>query len=120
MVVCCSSEERRWAIDERRPDLLALQDLSKQPKSGRTVLGYFAHQSPDGRDPFDRLQAAGIHYLAAGENLALAPDVHAAHTGLMSSPGHRANILRPAFNRVGIGALRASPYGVMFTQEFTN
>lgn len=80
--------------------------------------GYFAHESPDGRGPFDRLKAAGISYRAAGENLALAPDVTTAHRGLMNSPGHRANILQRRFGRVGIGALRASPYGVMFTQAF--
>ena len=59
-------------------------------------------------------------YLSAGENLALAPTLHSAHTGLMHSPGHRANILRPQFGRLGIGILDAGRHGLMVTQEFRN
>lgn len=80
--------------------------------------GYFAHTTPDGRSPFDRIDAAGIRYLTAGENLALAPTLPIAHRGLMNSPGHRANILRPEFGRVGIGILDAGTRGLMVTQNF--
>lgn len=38
----------------------------------------------------------------------------------MESPGHRANILRPEFRRVGIGAARANGRGRMFTQNFAD
>lgn len=82
--------------------------------------GYFSHYTPDRRSPFDRMQDAGIRYLAAGENLALAPTVQAAHRGLMNSPGHRANILSPSFRKIGIGALDGGLRGIMFSQEFTN
>jgi uncharacterized protein YkwD/uncharacterized membrane protein required for colicin V production len=82
--------------------------------------GYFAHATPEGATPFDRMTAVGARYGTAGENLALAPTVEIAHTGLMKSPGHRENILRPEFGRVGIGALRAPPYGIMFTQNFAD
>jgi len=64
-----------------------------------------------GPRPFERLRAAGIGYLTAGENLAFAPNLSLAHSGLMNSPGHRANILRPAFHHIGIGALRRLPTG---------
>ncbi len=80
--------------------------------------GYFAHTSPEGRSPSDRIDAAGIRYRTAGENLALAPTLEIAHTGLMNSPGHRANILRPEFGRVGIGILDAGVHGLMVTQNF--
>ncbi len=80
--------------------------------------GYFAHTSPEGRSPFDRIDTAGIRYRTAGENLALAPTLEMAHTGLMNSPGHRANILRPEFGRVGIGILDAGVHGLMVTQNF--
>ena len=82
--------------------------------------GYFCHYSPEGRDVGDRLQEVGIDYTVAGENLALAPDVNRAHTGLMNSPGHKRNILDPAFNKVGIGVIDGGIYGKMFTQIFTN
>ena len=80
--------------------------------------GYFAHQTPDGKDPFDRMKEAGIIFVAAGENLALAQTLEIAHTNLMNSPGHRANILNPAFGRLGIGVLDGGFYGLMISQEF--
>ena len=82
--------------------------------------GYFSHQSPTTGSPFDRLDAHGIHYLMAGENLALAPHVEQAHDGLMNSPGHRANILEPGYRRVGIGAVESELHGTMYVQMFAN
>lgn len=82
--------------------------------------GYFAHETPEGIDPFQRMDAAGITYRTAGENLALAPSLDIAHEGLMNSPGHRANILNTQYNKVGIGVLDGGIYGKMFVQEFTD
>lgn len=81
-------------------------------------LRYFGHQSPTKGSPFDRIDAAGIKYSRAGENLAYAQSVTVAHRGLMASQGHRENILRPEFTRIGIGVISAGPYGRMFTQVF--
>ena len=81
-------------------------------------LKYFSHQSPTLGSPFDRLAAAKIAYRRAGENLAYAHSVAAAHRGLMESPGHRENILHPEYTRIGIGVIAAGPYGRMFTQLF--
>jgi uncharacterized protein YkwD len=82
--------------------------------------GYFAHVNPEGKDPFDRMKAANIHFLTAGENLALAQTLEIAHTNLMNSPGHKANILNPSFGRIGIGVLDGGFYGLMISQEFRN
>jgi uncharacterized protein YkwD len=82
--------------------------------------GYFAHFTPEGRSPFDRMNAAHVQYQTAGENLALAHSLSIAHNGLMNSPGHRANILNPAFGRLGIGILDGGFYGLMVSQEFRN
>lgn len=79
---------------------------------------YFAHVNPEGLDGADRLNAAKIPWQVSGENLAYAPDVDIAHQGLMDSPGHRANILKPEFRQVGIGVIDAGFYGQMFTQNF--
>lgn len=72
---------------------------------------YFAHVGPDGASAFTELRARGIRYRLAGENLARntfprEQTVDIAFEGLMASPGHRANILEPAFSRVGIAVLR--------------
>lgn len=81
---------------------------------------YFSHYSPEGKDVGDRLQKLGVRYTFAGENLALAPTVNTAHTGLMNSEGHRENILEPGFKKLGIGVIDNGIYGKMFVQVFTN
>ena len=82
--------------------------------------GYFAHDSPDGKSPFDRMRDAKVEFSKAGENLALAQTLEIAHINLMNSPGHRANILHPAFGRLGIGIVDGGFYGLMISQEFRN
>jgi len=82
--------------------------------------GYFAHISPEGKSPFDRMKEAHVNFLTAGENLALAHSLSIAHNGLMNSPGHRANILNPSYSRLGIGILDGGYYGLMISQEFRN
>jgi len=80
---------------------------------------YFGHTSPTYGSPFDMMKNNGVTYSYAGENLAGAPDVNTAHTNLMNSPGHRANILKPEYTKVGIGVVDGGPYGKMYVQEFT-
>ena len=82
------------------------------------VRRYFSHNTPEGADPFDRLRTAGIRFRSAGENLAFAQAVEQAHEMLMNSKGHRDNILRPAFGRVGIGIIDDGRRGLMVSQEF--
>ena len=82
-------------------------------------LKYFSHESPVSGSPFDRLKSAGTTYSRAGENLAYAQSVSVAHRALMESPGHRENILRPEFTRLGIGVINGGVYGRMATQLFT-
>jgi len=82
--------------------------------------GYFSHYTPEGASPFDRMDKAGIDYKAAGENLAYAPNVNIAHQGLMTSTGHRENILRPEFGHLGVGVIDGGINGKMFCQEFKN
>ncbi|MDB4895735.1 MAG: hypothetical protein JWN15_1997 [Firmicutes bacterium] len=79
---------------------------------------YFSHQSPTYGSPFDMMKTYGITYRTAGENIAGNQSVAAAHTALMNSAGHRANILNSQFNYVGIGIVHGGQYGVMFTQDF--
>lgn len=82
--------------------------------------GYFSHMNLEGKTPSDRIQAAKVHFITAGENLAYAHTLTIAHNGLMNSPGHRANILSKDYGRVGIGILDGGIYGLMVTQNFRN
>lgn len=97
-----------------------LTEVARRHSADMFARGYFAHDTPEGLSPFDRMREADVQFLTAGENLALAPTVSVAHTGLMNSPGHRANILRPQFGRVGIGIMDGGMRGLMVSQEFRN
>lgn len=80
--------------------------------------GYFAHHTPEGTDPFERMNKLSINFIFAGENLAHSSNLLSAHKGLMKSPGHRANILNPAFGKIGISILDGGAKGLMIVQEF--
>ena len=97
-----------------------LTSVARAHSTDMFARGYFAHDSPEGKSPFDRMRAANVRFSKAGENLALAQTLEIAHTNLMNSPGHRANILHPAFGRLGIGIVDGGFYGLMISQEFRN
>ncbi|MFD3521518.1 CAP domain-containing protein [Streptomyces sp. NPDC058653] len=79
---------------------------------------YFDHNSPDGKDPGDRITAAGYQWTTYGENIARGQQTPAAvMEGWMNSPGHRANILNCAFKEIGVGVHDASG-GPWWTQAF--
>jgi len=93
----------------------------------------FSHTGESGSSAGDRIQDAGYQLEGNwtwGENIAwqsergdpgLEDDVRDLHEGLMDSPGHRANILNPDFEEIGIGIERGD-FGrfdsVMVTQNF--
>lgn len=65
--------------------------------------GYFAHTAPDGTKPWAFLDQAGYAYVAAGENLAIDfTDAEAMHAAFLASPSHRANILNPRYEEMGL------------------
>lgn len=65
---------------------------------------YFAHVSPAGLTPWYWFAKAGYTYQAAGENLAVNfSEDYAVVDAWLASPGHKANLLNPAFTQIGIG-----------------
>jgi uncharacterized protein YkwD len=84
--------------------------------------GYFSHQGMDGSSPSARVSNAGIRWRAQGENIAKAADPAQAEGMFMDEPkfqpNHRGNILKPDYNRVGIGIARAPDGSLYITQEF--
>jgi hypothetical protein len=66
-----------------------------------------------------RLAATNLRFDNDAENVAYDYSVQAAHDGLMKSPPHRANILSPKYNTVGVGVVRRGDvYWV--TQDFAH
>jgi uncharacterized protein YkwD len=119
MLDLVNQERQANGLNALEPDP-ELTEVARKHSADMFARGYFAHDTPEGLSPFDRMRAANIHFTTAGENLALAPTIPVAHTGLMNSPGHRANILRKEFGRVGIGVMDGGIRGLMVSQEFRN
>jgi uncharacterized protein YkwD len=117
MLELVNGERRKAGLKALEPDP-ELTEVARRYSTDMFARGYFSHASLEGKSPFDRIREAGINFRAAGENLALAPTLSLAHTGLMNSPGHRANILRSQFGRVGIGIMDGGMRGLMVTQNF--
>lgn len=84
------------------------------------IISVFSHTRPDQRSCFTVLSDAGISYRSAGENIAAGySSPQAVMNGWMNSEGHRANILNPGFEKLGVGYVNsASGYGHYWTQLF--
>ncbi|TDD78023.1 CAP domain-containing protein [Actinomadura darangshiensis] len=79
--------------------------------------GFFEHTNPDGKDPGDRITAAGFRWSTYGENIAKGqPTPSAVMKAWMNSPGHRANILNCGFAEIGVGVVKSG--GPYWTQDF--
>lgn len=75
-----------------------------------TVCDYHEHDSLDGRNFADRELAAGYDASPGGENIAAGQETAAeVMESWMNSPGHRANILTPGFNELGVGFYQGDP-----------
>lgn len=77
--------------------------------------GKFAHDA-DGRQPAERVKAAGYDYCMVAENLAMHRDSRGFMTqqlatkaveGWKGSPGHRKNLVAPHATEIGVGVARA-------------
>lgn len=88
-----------------------LTDVARDHSRAMRDQGFFGHVGPDGRTLRQRLEDAGIDYNRAAENLAQVTNVadpsSFAHDLLIDSERHRANILDPRFELVGIGVARS-------------
>jgi len=66
--------------------------------------GYFAHESPEGLTPFDRMREAGFRGCTMAENIAAGqPSPASVVEGWRDSPGHCANMLDSRFEQIGVG-----------------
>ncbi|MFC2947698.1 CAP domain-containing protein [Virgibacillus sediminis] len=81
---------------------------------------YFDHVSPTLGTPFDLLTAGGIEYTSAGENIAAGRTIaEEVMERWMNSPGHRQNIMNPAYTHIGVGVYHGGNYGSYQVQLFT-
>ncbi len=67
--------------------------------------GQISHQFAGEPDPGERAAQAGARFSLIEENVALAPTAAAIYEGWMSSPHHRANLLNPQVDSVGVAVV---------------
>jgi uncharacterized YkwD family protein/spore coat assembly protein SafA len=80
---------------------------------------YFAHQSPTYGSPFDMMEAFGIRFSAAGENIAYGQRTpQEVMNAWMNSPGHRSNILARNYDQIGVGVAKSANGTYYWTQHF--
>jgi len=66
----------------------------------------------------ERLAATGIRFNRSGENVGYNSDFEKMHSGFMHSPPHRANILSPDYDHIGIGVVQGSDGIYWATEDF--
>jgi uncharacterized protein YkwD len=117
-ILCLLNEERaRHGLQPLERDAI-LEAASQRHSEDMARRHFFAHRTPDGMTPSERISAAGYPvcdcyvgenlYWGAGRN---APPARAME-GWMRSPGHRENVLSPEFTEVGVGVVYDAPYWV--------
>ena len=119
MLEMVNAERSAQGLKPLKPDP-EMTEVARAHSRDMFARGYFSHVTPEGRTPFERLRQGQVRFLVAGENLAFAQSLTVAHQGLMNSPGHKANLLRPQFGRLGIGVLDGGLRGLVITQNFRN
>lgn len=85
----------------------ALADAAVQHCLRMAAEGPISHQYNGEPDLSTRTAQAGAHYSVIEENVAMGPSADTIHEEWMHSPGHRANLLSPDVNRVGIAVVAA-------------
>jgi hypothetical protein len=68
--------------------------------------GKLSHQFPGETSLPERIGATGARFTVSAENVASTEFIEDVHLALMSSSGHRANILSTSYNAVGIGVVQ--------------
>ncbi|GGH80874.1 putative YkwD family protein [Pullulanibacillus pueri] len=96
-----------------------LSKMARDKSADMVKNNYFDHQSPTYGSPFDMMKKYGISYSSAGENIAAGQKTpEEVVNSWMNSEGHRANILNPDYDTIGVGYVQGGSYGSYWTQEF--
>jgi uncharacterized protein YkwD len=83
----------------------SLSTSARQHAEQMAERGELSHQFPGEPGLEARAKNAGANFIALAENVALAPTVSDLHTEWMNSPPHRANLLDPNSNSIGIAVI---------------
>lgn len=104
---------------------LQLNEVAYDHSADMALNDFFSHIGSDGSLPVHRVEAVGYEHQGTTENIAAGyATPEAVVQGWMNSPGHRANILNPTLENIGIGYFFVendqgnADYGHYWTQVF--
>jgi uncharacterized protein YkwD len=116
MLCFLNAERARYGLRPLRLDR-RLSDASRRHAADMARKDYFSHDSLSGASFVDRIRGSG--YLrgarrwTVAENIAWGSGTRATPRSIgqawMYSPGHRANILNPAYRDIGVGIAAGTP-----------
>jgi len=99
-----------------------LNDAAEGHSADMGQLDFFSHRSKDGSSAGDRIKDEGYDWWTYGENIAAGYDTPAQVVNAWyASSGHRANMLDPSFEDIGVGFVEQSPDtgSVNYTEYWT-
>jgi uncharacterized protein YkwD len=103
-VIALTNAERQNVGDQVLVENAKLNAAAQAKAEDMATRGYFSHVGPDGKEPWTWIKESGYAYRFAGENLAVrfenSSDVVNAW---MASPTHKANIVKSAYQEIGVG-----------------
>ncbi len=79
--------------------------------------GRLDHQFPGEDTVADRVGVTGARFSQSAENVARTEYLEDVNLALMNSPGHRANMMNPQYNAIGIGVIQHKKM-LFVTQDF--
>lgn len=100
-------QELRWNAALARAAQEHAQRMADEPS--------LSHQYPGERDLMTRAADAGAHFRAIAENIATGPNPEGVEREWMHSAPHRANILDPRMNALGVAVVLRS--GLLYAVE---
>jgi hypothetical protein len=86
-----------------------LNDFALEKAGDMISRNYFAHETPEGKKPWQWINRSEYDYVYAGENLAMDfVTAETVHEAFMKSPAHRKNILNPNYKEMGVAVFNGS------------
>ncbi|MDX9893077.1 MAG: CAP domain-containing protein [Patescibacteria group bacterium] len=111
-IISLINQSREEAGVEPLTENNLLANFASQKGADMINRDYFAHDTPEGKKPWQWINRGDYDYLYAGENLAMDfIDAETVHQAFMKSPSHRRNILNSKYQDVGIAVLQGDLNG---------
>ncbi|MFA5746710.1 MAG: CAP domain-containing protein [Candidatus Paceibacterota bacterium] len=111
LVTLTNQERKELGIGELKENS-TLDQAAALKAQDMLDLDYFSHNSPEGKSPWYWIKLSGYSYQKAGENLAIGfVDGEEVVQAWNDSPSHRANLVNPGYQEIGIGIAKGDFQG---------